>query len=92
MTPERLDKIRTAHLSPCADERLALNAIAHRVELVGEIDRLRDAYERLAACVGRLDFDRSESALPETQEQWIEFVREIDERAQSLIEAEEESR
>lgn len=53
-------------------------------------DRYIDAFERLAAAVGQLDFDRSESGLPQTEEQWIEFVRGIDDRAQEIIEQMEE--
>lgn len=75
MTPERADELRRRYPS--------LKFVG---EMADEIGRLRGAYERLAACVGSLDFDRSESALPETQEQWIEFVRELDDRAQALIE------
>lgn len=75
MTPKRADELRRRYPS--------LKFVG---EMADEIDRLRSAYERLAACVGALDFDRSESALPETQEQWIEFIRELDDRAQALIE------
>lgn len=88
MTPDRLDEIRASNSWTVNRGPL----LVQRLDLLKEVDRLRDAYELLAACVGRLDFDRSESALPETQEQWIEFVRAIDERAQALIEAEETSR
>lgn len=52
---------------------------------VAEYQRLVDAFERLAAVVSNLDFDATESAVPETQEHWIEFVRSLEERAHKVI-------
>lgn len=89
MTPDRLEEIRTVAarwLESDLKNPTATSVFRHRAELLTEVDRLSNAYDRLAACVGRLDFDRSESALPETQEHWIEFIRELDDRAQQLIE------
>jgi hypothetical protein len=100
MTKARLEEIRK-HDAGWADPVAAdpYSAVAHRRELlavvdaaVAEVNRVREAYDELAMCIGRLDFDRSESAVPETQEQWIEFVRELDDRAQKLIDADDEAR
>jgi hypothetical protein len=92
MTPERLDEIR-AQAARWFESDLknptATSVFRHRAELIAEVDRLCNAYELLAACVGRLDFDRSESAVPETQHQWLELVREVQDRADALIDAEE---
>lgn len=69
-----------------ADERhWELNSDTYATELLAEADRLTGLFEKLAAATGRLDFDRSESAPPETQEQWIEFVREVHEHAEKII-------
>ena len=58
----------------------------HRHELLDEVERLSGLFEKLAAVVGALDFDRSESAVPETQDRWIEFVRELGDRAEKIVE------
>ena len=90
MTQARLAEIKAADALSMVPQRREL--IAALDEAVAEIHRTRDAYARLAACAGRLDFDSTESAVPETQEQWIEFVRDLDERAKALTEAEETER
>lgn len=103
MTYERREEIRrdlaaiTTNRPPAYADRdrardtWTLNSSDYAAELLADLDRLTDLFEKLAATVGRLDFDRSESAIPETQEQWIEFIREIDDRAQVIIEQNEES-
>jgi len=88
MTYEELAEIRLAD-AKLTDADLASGelplAYHDRRALVREAVRLADLFEKLAAVVGRLDFDRGESGLPETQEQWIEFVRELDDSAQKII-------
>jgi hypothetical protein len=54
------------------------------IKLLTELDRVYDLFDRLTAVVGALDFDRAESGLPETQDQWIEFVRGIDECVEKI--------
>lgn len=54
--------------------------------LIGEVKRLQDLFERLSAAVTGLDFDASESALPRDEDEWIEFVRGIHERAEKIME------
>lgn len=53
--------------------------------LVDERRRILDAFGRLSAVVSALDFDATESAIPETQENWIEFVRSVQESAEKVI-------
>ena len=47
--------------------------------------RAVDAFERLAAAITALDFDATESAVPETQEHWLEWVRDIHDRAAKVL-------
>jgi len=72
MTPARLDTL-SRHHGPAA------------TELANEVRRMWDLFERLSACVGRLDFDSAESALPPDEESWVEFVRTVHERAEKIM-------
>lgn len=90
MTKARLEEIRAADAMHTIAERREL--ITALDEAIAEIWRQREAYDDLANCVGGLDFDRSESAPPQTQEQWFEFIRAIDDRANELVDAEDEER
>lgn len=56
-----------------------------RDEQHARADLLDDAFEKLAALVGLLDFDSTECVAPATQEQWVEFVRDIHDRAGKVI-------
>jgi hypothetical protein len=56
------------------------------IVLAHEVERVYGLIERLSAVTVQLDFDATESALPETQEQWIEWVRAMDERADKIME------
>lgn len=85
MPRRRREEIRRADQSILRSDPSPNSVYAHRRELIREMDRLSDLIERLDAAVGALDFDRSESGLPETQEQWIEFVRGVDEKAQKIL-------
>lgn len=87
MSQARFAEIKAADALHSVPQRREL--IAALDEAVAEIHRGRVAYELLAACVGQLDFDSTESVPPQTREQWIEFVRQVDVRAQALTEAEE---
>lgn len=60
---------------------LAENAAALEAKLLASYE----AYDRLAALAGRVEFDASESALPETQEAWIEFIRELQDAREALV-------
>lgn len=44
-----------------------------------------EAWDKLYAVANRVDFDASESAVPEDQDTWIEFIRGIQDALEPLV-------
>jgi hypothetical protein len=88
-TPMQTNAI--AHVAAVAKRDRSLSIFSSNITVasleaaVAEHRRLVDAFGRLAVVAGRLDFDRSESGLPQTEEQWIEFVRSVEESAAKIV-------
>lgn len=62
-----------------------ITALRNRIaELEAKLTASYDAWDRLYAVASNVDFDASESAVPETQERWIDFVREIQDALERL--------